>query len=70
MREYNLLVWHRLASSLQNYITRVIKLIGRPEGKRPLGRPGSRWEDNITILEWILGKYDGKVWTACIWLRD
>jgi hypothetical protein len=21
--------------------------VGRPEGKRPLGRPKSRWEDNI-----------------------
>jgi len=31
--------------------------------KRPLGRPGR------VILEWILDKYDGKVWTACIWLR-
>jgi hypothetical protein len=22
-------------------------LVGRPEGKRPLGRPGCRWEDNM-----------------------
>jgi hypothetical protein len=22
-------------------------LIGKPEGKIPLGRPGHRWEDNI-----------------------
>jgi hypothetical protein len=22
-------------------------LVGRPEGKRPLGRPKCRWEDNI-----------------------
>jgi hypothetical protein len=22
-------------------------LVGKPEGKRPLGRPLSRWEDNI-----------------------
>jgi hypothetical protein len=22
-------------------------LVGKPEGKRPLGRPGHRWEDNI-----------------------
>jgi hypothetical protein len=21
------------------------------------------------ILEWILGKYGGEVWTGCIWLR-
>jgi hypothetical protein len=25
-------------------------LVGKPEGKRPLGRPTCRWEDNIRIL--------------------
>jgi hypothetical protein len=25
--------------------------VGKPEGKRPLGRPRSRWVDNIKILE-------------------
>jgi hypothetical protein len=24
-------------------------LVGKPEGKRPLGRPRSRWEDNIKM---------------------
>jgi hypothetical protein len=28
-------------------------LVGKPEGKKPLGRPWSRWDDNT---EWILGK--------------
>jgi hypothetical protein len=28
-------------------VTRV--LVGRPEGKRPLGRPRRRWEDNINM---------------------
>jgi hypothetical protein len=28
-------------------------LIGRPEGKRPLGSPRRRWEDNIKM---VLGK--------------
>ena len=37
-------------------------LVGRPEGKRPLGRPRHRWEDNVKTglremgrggLEWI-----------------
>ena len=36
--------------------------MGKPEGKRPLGRPGPRWEDNIKmvlqevgckVMEWI-----------------
>ena len=25
-------------------------LIGKPEGKRPLGRPSHRWEDNIKMV--------------------
>jgi hypothetical protein len=25
--------------------------------------------DGKIILEWILGKQDGRVWTGCIWLR-
>jgi len=24
-------------------------LVGRPEGKKPLGRPRRRWEDNIKV---------------------
>jgi hypothetical protein len=24
-------------------------LVGKPEGKKPLGRPRSRWEDNIKM---------------------
>jgi hypothetical protein len=24
-------------------------LMGKPEGRRPLGRPRRRWEDNITM---------------------
>jgi hypothetical protein len=25
-------------------------LVGKPEGKRPLGRPGRRWVDNIKMI--------------------
>jgi len=35
-------------------------LVGKHEGKRPLGRPRHRWTDNITV-EWILGKQGGKL---------
>jgi hypothetical protein len=31
-------------------------LVGRPEGRRPLGRPRRRWE---IILKWIIKKWDG-----------
>jgi hypothetical protein len=24
-------------------------LVGKPEGKRPLGRPRRRWEDNVRM---------------------
>jgi hypothetical protein len=24
-------------------------LVGKPEGRRPLGRPRHRWEDNIKV---------------------
>jgi hypothetical protein len=24
-------------------------LVGKPEGKRPLGRTGHKWKDNITV---------------------
>jgi hypothetical protein len=34
-------------------------LMGRPEGKRPLGRPRRRWEDNIKMdLQEIGGGMD------------
>jgi hypothetical protein len=26
-------------------------LVGKPEGKRPLGRPSRRWEDNIKDVQ-------------------
>jgi hypothetical protein len=41
-------------------------LVGEFERKRLLGRTRRRWEDR---LEWILGKYGGKVWTGRIWFR-
>jgi hypothetical protein len=36
-------------------------LVGRPEGKRPLGRPRRRWEDNIKIDLGEIG-IDGANW--------
>ncbi|KAJ4438068.1 hypothetical protein ANN_14007 [Periplaneta americana] len=36
-------------------------LVGRPEGKRPLGRPRRRWEDNIKMDLREVG-YDGRDW--------
>jgi hypothetical protein len=42
-----------------------IFLVGKPEEKRPLGRPRSRWENNIKIY---LEEWDGRVSTGLIWL--
>jgi hypothetical protein len=42
-------------------------LVGRPEGKRPLGRPKRRWEDNIKLdLQEVRGRVVGTGWS---WLR-
>jgi hypothetical protein len=30
-------------------------LVGRPEGKRPLGGPRRRWKGNITLALWEIG---------------
>jgi hypothetical protein len=36
-------------------------MVGKPEGKRPVGRRRHRWVDNI--------KMDGMLWNGLIWLR-
>ena len=41
-------------------------LVGKPEGKRPLGRPRRRWEDNINM---DLQKVGWRAWTGSSWLR-
>jgi hypothetical protein len=48
-------------------------LVGKPEGKRPLGRPRRRWEDNIRMdlqkvecgdMDWIELAQDRDRWRA------
>jgi hypothetical protein len=50
-------------------------LVGRPEGRRPLGRPRRRWEDNIKMdlqevggggLDWIDLAQDRDRWRALV----
>jgi hypothetical protein len=50
-------------------------LVGRPEGKRPLGRPRRKWDDNIKVdirkmgidgLNWIRLAQDGVHWPTFI----
>ena len=50
-------------------------LVGKPEGKRPLGRPMHRWEDNIKMdlqevgcggVDWIELAKDRNRWRALV----
>jgi hypothetical protein len=50
-------------------------LVGRPEGKRPLGRPRCKWEDNIKLdrreigingANWIQLAQDRAQWRAFV----
>jgi hypothetical protein len=39
--------------------------VGKPEGRRPLGRRTHRWDD----IKIIFRKWDGGAQTGLIWLR-
>jgi hypothetical protein len=50
-------------------------LVGKPEGKRPLGRPRRRWDDNIKMdfqevgcggIDWIGLAQDRDRWRAVV----
>jgi len=50
-------------------------LVGKPEEKRPLGRPSRRWEDNIKVdfqevrcgdMDWIELAEDRDRWRALV----
>jgi hypothetical protein len=49
-------------------------LAGKPEQKKPFGRPWHRWEDNIKMyhkeigwdgVDWIYLAQDGEWWQTC-----
>jgi len=41
-------------------------LVGKPDGKRPLGRPRSRWQNNIKM---DLQEVGCALWIVSSWLR-
>jgi hypothetical protein len=52
-------------------------LVGKPEGRRPLGRPRRRWEDNIKMdlreigcggADWIYLAQDRDRWRALVYM--
>jgi hypothetical protein len=67
---------------LKSYVTRMgerrgiyMVLVGKPEGKRPLGRHRRRWEDNIQMghqevgcggLDWIKLAQETDNWRAFV----
>jgi len=44
-------------------------LVGKPEGKRPLGRPRCRWEENIEMDVQEVG-WEGRDWIDLTQNRD
>jgi hypothetical protein len=56
--------WERLVARMRK--RKACKpLVGKPKGKRPLGRPRRRHMYSIKILE----RWDGVVWSGLVWLR-
>jgi hypothetical protein len=54
---------------------REMRIVGKPEGKRPLGRPTRRWVDNIKMdlleigwggVDWIGLAQDRDKWRALV----
>jgi hypothetical protein len=47
-----------------------MNLVGKPEGKNPLGRHRRRWEDNIKIdlqkVDWIVLAQNKDGWRAIV----
>jgi hypothetical protein len=68
--EFNVILWSlvfRLARNTarkesKGYVKRI--LVGNPEGKRPLGRPRLRWEDNIKMYIRKIGWWYGLGWSG------
>ena len=50
-------------------------MVGKPEGKKPLGRPRSRWKENMKMdlqevgcecIDWIKLAQDRDMWRALV----
>jgi hypothetical protein len=70
MNSYSLIRTH---NPFRGYCT--YEVVGRPEGRRPLGRPRRRWEDKIKMdlreiefgdVDWIHWAQDRDRWRALV----
>jgi hypothetical protein len=65
--------WPGHVSRMMEKINAYRILVGKPKGKRPLGRPRRRWMDNIKInligwdgMDWIILAQDRDQWKALV----
>jgi hypothetical protein len=67
-------IWHapfkegQSNNEIRNIISSAL-LVGKPEGKRPMGRPRRRWVDNIKMDLGEIG-WDGRDWIELAQDRD
>ncbi|KAJ4452284.1 hypothetical protein ANN_03803 [Periplaneta americana] len=67
--KFRRLIWARHVARMGESRNAYRVLVGRPEGKRPLGRPRRRWEDNIKMDLREVG-YDDRDWIDLAQDRD
>jgi hypothetical protein len=67
--------WAGYVARMRERAMHIRILVGKPEGKRPLGRPRHRWADNIKIdlrhigwghVDWINLAQDRVQWRALV----
>jgi hypothetical protein len=66
--------WTGLVARMEGNRSAYRILVGKPEGRRPLGRPRRRWEDNINMyiqkwvggMDWIELAEDRDRWRALV----
>ena len=61
--------WARHVERMEQSRNQYRVLVGKPEGKRPLGRPRRRWEDNIKMDLREVDRVPGN-WIALAEVRD